>query len=294
MKTNIPLDLDSLLKTCSHICNDLLFPGSVATPTQGRASPRPPRPSRASRTARLQREYPHILLVEQLYACYPGQEGTVDRLVRNNCNRIVRIDMDQENFPYTVLVLADTFREMVYRTNPPLLQDIADRYVNMVLSYGETRVSRETLREHSLCNGSRGNISSMEMQLVHVGLLVLSREEGVYNLTLTHLGGLLRVVDRALRWVLRQLDGAGRGGTVAATVLREKWYGGVSLESGGLFRGASTSKEGVIYDNKVKKEVSLCIYKFRGMGLEYVLLLALGRGLLEKRKTPTGVFYMRI
>lgn len=186
----------------------------------------------ASRSARIVAKYPHICTKEHLYAAFEDNisrcDAEIETLLLNNI--LISIPATISNSDIEILIPQDTFKS----------------------KYGNELTSDEM----SYILNKNGEAPST---LVEKGFLTIAE-----TLSLPHLGALLRILHKAINWVLGQI--------------KKRVNSYKSLAS--------------LWMKPMKKDTPpLCIFKFRGIGIEWVLHFMIGFGLIEQLYTPVGVIY---
>lgn len=256
--------------------------------------------SQTSKTARISRQYPHVLVQDQLYAVFGGQQTLVDRLV---CELVADgdlrvLDMNYENFGFTVLVPGDEFLRTTTANFRESEAPLRDRYVELLAADpAATQIAASDLLDADIGFST----------LISRGLICISAAEaggtGVYNITLPHLGGLLRVVKSSCKWIAA-LTAKTREHMVLASVLRERWFRPYvppktqtkkpsDADAHAAFKREyyTTDRIGTAQHKPDATGPGVNIVKFRGVGLDWVLALMVGAGLLESYESPVGLVY---
>lgn len=260
--------------------------------------------SQNSKTTRISRQYPHVFVQDQLYAIFPHQHTLVDKLVSELVAdaRLRVLDMNFENFSFTVLVPSEQFMHTVQSSFSGSEEKLMQRYVDLLsVDPSATQVSASDLLEAGISFST----------LIAKGLICMSAAAasessvGVYNITLPHLGGLLRVVKSSCKWIAGLTDKT-REHMIMASALQERWFKPYvppkskaaskapdSNNNNNAFKREyyTTDRVGTAQPKQEANGPGVNIVKFRGVGLDWVLALMIGTGMLEAYISPVGVVY---
>ena len=255
--------------------------------------------SQNSKTARISRQYPHVLVQDQFYAVFGGHQTLVDRLVSELVadGDLRVLDMNYENFNFTVLMPNDEFLRTARANFRDAESPLRERYVELLSADpAATQIAASDLLDADIGFST----------LISRGLICISAAEsstGIYNITLPHLGGLLRVVKSSCKWIA-SLTEKTREHMVLASVLREKWFRpyvppktqtkrppDTNAYTGFKREYYTTDRVGTAQHRPDATGPGVNIVKFRGVGLDWVLALMIGAGLLEAYESPVGLVY---
>lgn len=279
---------DSILLIGERLSNVYLFPQiGVGVGVSGLLS-------QNSKTSRISRQYPKIFIQDQLYALYAGQETQVDLCVNElvSSGKLHVLDMNFENFGFSVLVLDNEFNRIIDSTFRKTDYIISQSYKCLIHSDNQAT----QLTDAQLLNSGL-NISN----LINYGLICISSSEpisGIYNITLPHLGGLLRVVKNSVKWITEATSKT-RERMILDAELREKWFKPYITDKDKLTNKQdsfkreyyTTDRVGIAKEKKIVAGPGVNIVKFRGIGIDWVISLMIGIGILETFNSPVGLVY---
>lgn len=254
--------------------------------------------SQNSKTFKISKKYPNILIQDQLYAIFKGQETKIDRIISElvDDSKLRVLNMNFENFNFSVLIVTDEFNKIIKNSFKDSEIQIRDRYLELLNNDPTiTQILSDDLincnLDHSL--------------LISKGLICMSSSPEytsnlIYNITLPHLGGLLRVVQNSVKWITSITTNT-REHMIMTSTLRDRWFktyvppknSNSNYINDNTFNREyyTTDRVGIV---KPKSEIagpSVNIVKFRGIGLDWVLALMLGTGCLESYESPAGLVY---
>jgi hypothetical protein len=251
--------------------------------------------SQNSKTSRISRQYPKIFIKDQLYTFFNGQETQVDLCVDElvSMNKIRILDMNFENFGFTVLIINDEFNRIVNSSFKESQNIQLEKFQNLIQSnFQATQLINSQLLDENL------DIS----MLISYGLICISASEpipGIYNITLPHLGGLLRVIKNSVKWII-EITSKTRERMILDSDLREKWFKPykitktqTQIQTQETFKREyyTTDRVGTVKAKQIVTGPGINIVKFRGIGLDWILSLMLGTGILEEFESPVGFVY---
>lgn len=254
--------------------------------------------SQNSKTFKISKKYPNILIQDQLYAIFKGQETKIDKIISEliDDSKLRVLNMNFENFNFSVLIITDEFTKIIKNSFKDSEIKIRDQYIELLNN--DPTITQILSDDLINCNLNHS-------LLISKGLICMSSSteytsNPIYNITLPHLGGLLRVVQNAVKWIT-STTGNTREHMIMAATLRDKWFktyvppknSNSNYKNDNSFNREyyTTDRVGVV---KPKSELSgpgLNIVKFRGIGLDWVLALMLGTGCLESYESPAGLVY---
>lgn len=250
--------------------------------------------SQSSKTSKISRQYPKLLLQDQLYSLFPGQETEIDKLVidlvRDGLLRKLNMNLDQ--FSFNILILQAEYEHIVDGCFSESEKGIKFRFLDLVRSdFTAAQIDQRSLLENDL------NIP----QLISRGLICISTTDhmsGIYNLTVPHLGGLLRVIKNAVKWITENTLRT-REKMILDSDLRGKWFKSYEakdkVQQTTTFQREhfTTTRVGVATETtkQVATGPGINIVKFRGIGLDWILALMIGMGILEVYESPVGIVY---
>lgn len=250
--------------------------------------------SQNSKTSRISRQYPKVFIQDQLYALYAGQETQVDFCINElvSMGKLHVLDMNFENFGFTVLVLHDEFDRILDSTFKESDHIMLQNYKDLIFSDNQATQLTSTLLLNSNLNIPK---------LINFGLICISSSEstpGIYNITLPHLGGLLRVVKNSVKWITETTSKT-RERMILDSELREKWFKPYitnkdkMTKKQELFKREyyTTDRVGIVKEKSVVVGPGINIVKFRGIGIDWAISLMIGIGILETFDSPVGLVY---
>lgn len=296
-----PVTKSAILKVGQRLSFSHLFPQINTDPALTKMGNGTALLSESSKTSRISKQYPKIFIQDQLYALFKGQETQVDRLV----NALIAegslrlIDMNLEHVGFGVLITQKEFTNTIERSfsNSNEEQSQQSNFKDLLFSDNSlTQIPSSLLLAHNL------NIPL----LISKGLICIAASEaspGIYNITLPHLGGLLRVVKNSVKWIT-DLTNKTKERMILDTQLRDKWfkpYVPPKSTKNSRLRDSSnpnpqreyytTDRVGSVKQKVVAVGPGVNIVKFRGIGLDWVLAVLVGMGGIESFESPVGLVY---
>lgn len=249
--------------------------------------------SQNSKTSRISRQYPKVCLQDQLYALFRGQETHIDKCINElvSIGKIRILDMNFENFGFNVLILAEEFEKI-------LENSFKESEYGKLIKFKEIFDIDPTATQISNAALLRENLQISTF--INKGLICISASDsipGIYNITLPHLGGLLRVIKNAVKWITDTTEKT-REKMILATELRDKWTKPFLTKSSK--QQEPTFKREYYTSNRVGTSngklitptgPGVNIVKFRGVGLDWILAMMIGIGILESYDSPVGLIY---
>ncbi|TID19172.1 hypothetical protein CANINC_003742 [Pichia inconspicua] len=250
--------------------------------------------SQNSKTSKISKQYPKLLLQDQLYSLFPGQETLLDNLVNElvRDGRLRRLKMNLDQFSFNILILQSEYEQIVDSCFSERENAIKTAFFDLIRSdFTATQIDQENLLHYNM------NIP----QLINRGLICISTGEnmyGLYNLSIPHLGGLLRVIKNAVKWITDNTLRT-RERMILDSDLRQKWFKSFEQKDMGKTNQTNqrihftTTRVGVASETtkKVATGPGINIIKFRGIGLDWILALMIGVGIFEVYESPVGTVY---
>lgn len=278
----------SILKAANRLSKRYIFPQI------NRASPHTSLISTNSKTSKISRQYPNILIQDQLYSIFKQNETLIDKIVDDLISNLkLRIfNMNFENFNFNILIVNDEYNKIINNSFTDKEQKMKENFVDLINSNPHcNQISTQSLLSSNL------NPSI----LISKGLICISNSDtltstsnGLYNLTLPHLGGLLRVIKNSAKWITTTTAKT-REKLITSNDLQHLWFKPfiVSKNLNSAFNREyfTSDRVGVAIVRQPNTGPGINIVKFRGLGLEWILSLLIGTGILECYHSPVGIIY---
>lgn len=257
-----------------------------------------------SKTSKISRQYPNIIIQDQLYAIFKSQETLIDKLVNELVMelKLKIFNMNFENFNFNIIITYNDYLEILDNSFSEKDKKSKDNFINLI--HSNPLISQISANNLNLLNLNPS-------LLISKGLICISNSNNisnnsnnldcVYNLTLPHLGGLLRIIKNSVNWIINSTSKT-KERLIMATDLRNLWFKTYIPPKTQITSNSNnnnnfkreyfiTDRVGVVKPKMIQNGPGVNIVKFRGIGLEWILALMIGVGILESYQSPVGIIY---
>lgn len=275
---NAEVSTAAILKTIKVLSHKYLFPNVSKM-------------SINSKTSRIIRQYPRVIIKDHLYALFENKEtqidSCIDELIDDGKIRLVNINFDN-NFRINILILFEDFDNSVKNNFKNSENPMYTRYISVL----EDNLDATQLTEEDLEDLNTSLLISKGLICMSTNDTELNDHEYLYNITLPHLGGLLRIVKSSMQWICTIIDKSQQK-MMKYDEIHLRWTKPFIQNNTNNFKREyfTTNRVGI---SNGKAEVSgpgVNIVKFRSIGLNWVICLMVGIGILETVDTSVGVFF---
>lgn len=257
-----------------------------------------------SKTSKISKQYPNIIIQDQLYAIFRNQETLIDKLVNELVMelKLKTFNMNFENFNFNIIIMYKDYLKILNDSFNNKDENLKNNFLNLFnLNPLISQIS----------NNDLNLINLNPSLLISKGLICISNSNNVinnnsnsnyiYNLTLPHLGGLLRIIKNSVNWIINNTSKT-RENLIMATDLRNLWFktyippktqiNNKNNNNTSFKREYFISdRVGVVKPKLKQNGPGVNIVKFRGIGLEWILALMIGVGILESYQSSVGIIY---